>query len=152
MPKVDIATIPEQSTSSYPEVFRALVKERYRKRLGDAGGLTQFGVNLCRVRPGSASTQRHWHEREDEFVYILEGELVLVEDQGETILRAGDAAAFRAGVRNGHHLVNRSDRDAVMLEIGSRLTEDTGEYPDVDMKFVKEGGVARFLHKDGTAY
>jgi uncharacterized cupin superfamily protein len=152
MPKIDVAAIAEQSTSSYPEVFRALVKGRFRKRLGDAGGLTQFGVNLCRVTPGSASTQRHWHAREDEFVYILEGELVLVEDGGETVLRAGEAAAFRAGVRNGHHLVNRSGGDAVMLEIGSRFAEDTGEYPDVDMKFVKEGGVARFLHKNGTPY
>jgi uncharacterized cupin superfamily protein len=152
MPKVDIAAIPETNTTSYPEPFRALVKGRFRRRLGDAGGLTQFGVNLCRLKPGSASSQRHWHEREDEFVVVMEGELVLIEDEGETVLRAGDAAAFKAGARNGHHLVNRSARDAIMLEIGSRDPADSGEYSDIDMKVVVEDGVDRYLHKDGTPY
>jgi len=152
MPKLDIAAIPEKNTTSYPEPFRALVKGRFRKALGEAGGLTQFGVNLCRLAPGSASAQRHWHEREDELVYVLDGEVVLVENDGETVLRAGEAAAFKAGTRNGHHLVNRSGRDALILEIGTRDPADRGEYPDIDMKFVVEHGKDRFLHKDGTPY
>ena len=152
MPKVDAARIVEQNTTSYPEPFRALVKGRFRKRLANAGGLTQFGVNLCRLAPGSASSQRHWHTHEDEFVYVLDGELTLVEDDGETILRAGDAAAWKAGATNGHHLVNRSDRDALMLEIGSRAPQDTGGYSDIDMQFVSENGVVRYLHRDGTPY
>ena len=152
MPKIDIAALPETNTTSYPAPFRDLVKGRFRKRLGDAGGLTQFGVNLCRLAPGSATAQRHWHEKEDEFVYVLQGELVLIEDDGETLLRAGDAAAFKAGTRNGHHLVNRSERDALLLEIGTRDPNDRGEYPDLDMVFVSENGVDRFLHRDGAPY
>src|SRR5579875_3593925 len=120
MPKLDIAAIPEQSSTGYPSPFDLLVQGRARKRLGNAGGLTQFGVNICRLPPGSASSQRHWHESEDELVYMLEGEAVLVENEGETILRPGDAATFKAGVANGHQLINRSDRDAIFLEIGTR--------------------------------
>ena len=152
MPKLDIAAIPEKNTTSYPEPFRALVKGRFRKALGDAGGLTQFGVNLCWLAPGAASSQRHWHEREDELVYVLDGEVVLIEDDGESVLRAGDAAAFKAGVRNGHHLVNRSGRDALVLEIGTRDPNDRGEYPDIDMVFASKDGVDTFLHRDGTPY
>ena len=152
MPKIDIAAIAEQNTTGYPEPFRALVKGRFRKPLGDPGGLTQFGVNLCRLAPGSASSQRHWHSHEDEFVYVLDGELTLIEDDGETILRAGDAAAWKAGAGIGHHLVNRSDRDALLLEIGSRDPDDSGAYSDIDMKFVLEDGDTRYLHKDGTPY
>ena len=152
MPKIDIASVPESNTTGYPEPFRALVGGRFRKRLGDAGGLTQFGVNLCRLAPGAASAQRHWHEKEDELVYVLEGEVVLIEDEGETLLRPGDAAAFKAGVANGHHLVNRSGRDALILEIGTRDPNDRGEYPDIDLKFVSENGVDRYLHKDGAPY
>jgi uncharacterized cupin superfamily protein len=152
MPKIDVAAITEQNTSGYPDQFKALVKGRFRKALGDAGGLTQFGVNLCRLAPGSASSQRHWHEKEDELVYVLDGELTLVEDGGETILRAGDAATWKAGARNGHHLVNRSDRDALMLEIGSRDWHDSGEYSDIDLKFVMGDEDTVYLHKDGTPY
>ena len=152
MPKIDIAGLAEQNSTGYPEPFRALVEGRFRKRLGNAGGLTQFGVNLCRLAPGSASSQRHWHEKEDEFVYVLDGELTLVEDDGETILRAGDAAAWKAGARNGHHLVNRSGRDAVMLEIGTRAPDDTGAYPDIDLRFESNNREVRYLHKDGTPY
>jgi uncharacterized cupin superfamily protein len=152
MPKIDIAAIAETNTTSYPEPFRALVEGRFRKALGNAGGLTQFGVNLCRLNPGAASSQRHWHEREDEFVFVIDGELVLVEEAGETVLRPGDAAAFKAGNANGHHLVNRSRRDAVVLEIGSRDPNDRGHYSDIDMKFVVEDGIDRYLHKDGTPY
>jgi uncharacterized cupin superfamily protein len=152
MPKIDISAIPEQRASGYPPPFDELVRGRFRKRLGDAGGLTQFGVNLCRLAPGSASSQRHWHTAEDELVYMLEGEAVLVEDEGETVLRPGDAATFKAGVRNGHHIVNRSDRDVLLLEIGTRSLNDYGEYSDIDMKFEMKDGVDRYLHKDGTPY
>ena len=152
MPKIDISAIAETNTTGYPEPFRALVKGRFRKRLGDAGGLTQFGVNLCRLAPGSASSQRHWHTREDELVYILDGELTLIEDGGETILRAGDAAAWKAGIENGHHLVNRSNRDALLLEIGTRDWQDSGAYSDIDMKFVMGDEDTVYLHKDGNPY
>jgi uncharacterized cupin superfamily protein len=152
MPKIDIASIAETNTTDYPEPFRALVKGRFRRRLGEAGGLTQFGVNLCRLAPGSASSQRHWHEKEDEFVFVVDGEVMLVEDQGETLLRAGDAAAFKAGAKNGHHLINRSKRDALVLEVGSRDPNERGYYSDIDMQFVVENGVDRYLHKDGSPY
>ena len=152
MPKIDIAGVPELNSTGYPAPFHELVAGRFRRRLGDAGGLTQFGVNLCRLAPGAASAHRHWHEREDELVYVLEGELVLIEDDGETVLKAGDAAAFKAGVRNGHHLVNRSEREALLLEIGTRDPSDRGEYPDIDMVFISEDGVDRFLHRDGSPY
>ena len=152
MPKIDIEAIPETSSTGYPAPFRELVKGRFRKALGNAGRLTQFGVNLCRLAPGAATAQRHWHEKEDELVFVLDGELTLIEDDGETLLRAGDAAAFKAGTRNGHHLVNRSGRDALLLEIGTRDPNDRGEYPDLDMTFVCENGVDRFLHRDGTPY
>jgi uncharacterized cupin superfamily protein len=122
-----------------------------RQRLGDAAGLTDFGVNLLRLPPGCWSSQRHWHSAEDEFVYVLEGELVLVTGSGEEILRAGDCAGFKAAVRDGHHLVNRSERDAVVLEVGSRLAaEDEGEYSDIDLRFLKgDGG---YVHRDGRPY
>jgi uncharacterized cupin superfamily protein len=152
MPKIDIKAAPETNSTGYPAPFRGVVKGRFRKALGNAGGLTQFGVNLCRLAPGAATAQRHWHEKEDEFVFVLDGELVLIEDDGETVLRAGDAAAFKAGTRNGHHLVNRSGRDALLLEIGTRDLNDRGEYPDLDMIFVCENGADRFLHRDGTPY
>ena len=152
MPKIDVAALAEVNSTGYPPVYADLVKGRFRKRLGRAGGLTQFGVNLCRLAPGSATSQRHWHEKEDEFVYVLDGELVLIEDEGETVLKAGDAAAFKAGVRNGHHLVNRSDRDALLLEIGTRDPNDRGEYSDVDMIFVREEGRDRFLRRDGSPF
>ncbi len=123
-----------------------------RQPLGNAGGLTQFGVNLTRLKPGAASAHRHWHEVEDELVYVLEGELVLVEDEGETMLRAGDAATFKAGVANGHHLVNRSTRDAVLLEIGTRSPHERVVYSDVDLMGEKTEQGYRFSHKSGKPY
>ncbi|MFL5033683.1 MAG: cupin domain-containing protein, partial [Microvirga sp.] len=113
MPKIDIAAIPVRERTGYPPPYAEAVKGRLFQALGDAAGLTQFGVNLVRLKPGAASSQRHWHENEDEFLIVLEGELVLVEDEGETILRAGDTAGFKAGVPNGHHLLNRTERDGV---------------------------------------
>ena len=152
MPKIDIAAIELRTGTGYPEPLQAMVKGRERKRLGDAGGLTQFGVNLTRLKPGAASAHRHWHEQEDELVYVLEGELVLVEDDGETILGPGDAAAFKAGVANGHHLVNRSGRDALLLEIGTRSTVERCHYPDVDLAAVTDEAGDRFTRKSGEPY
>ena len=111
MPKIDIAAVPERKGSGYPPPFDAPCAERVRQRLGNAGGLTDFGVNLMRLPPGNWSSQRHWHSHEDEFVYVLEGELTLIEDGGETVLRAGDCAAFAKGSGNGHHMINKSDAD-----------------------------------------
>ncbi|WP_414832117.1 cupin domain-containing protein [Afifella sp. YEN Y35] len=152
MPKIDIDQIPEVNSTGYPAPYDALVAGRFRKRLGNAGGLDQFGVNLCRLQSGAASSQRHWHKAEDEFVFIVEGEVVLVEDGGETILKAGDAATFKAGVANGHQLINRSDRDALVLEVGTRSGAETVTYPDIDLHAVTDDGAPGYTHKDGTPY
>jgi uncharacterized cupin superfamily protein len=152
MPKIDIAAVPERNSCGYPAPFHEIARGRFRKRLGDAGGLTQFGVNLCRLEPGSGSSQRHWHEKEDEMIFVVEGEVVLVEDEGETLLRAGDAAAFKAGVANGHQLLNRSAKDALILEIGSRIEGERAVYPEIDMQLVAELRGDRFPHMDGTPY
>jgi len=152
MPKIELHTLREINACGYPAPFNEIAKGRFRKRLGDAGGLSQFGVNLTRLEPGSASAQRHWHESEDEFVFIVSGQVVLIEDEGETLLKAGDAAAFKAGVQNGHHLVNQSDRDVLYLEVGTRALQERGDYPDIDMRFESRNGGVRFLHKDGTPY
>ena len=152
MSKIDIAAVPEQNTCGYPAPFHEIAKGRFRKRLGEAGGLTQFGVNICRLAPGAGSSQRHWHEKEDEFIYVLDGEVVLLENEGETLLRAGEAAAFKAGVSNGHHLLNRSGRDALILEIGTRAARERAVYSDLDMQLVIDESEDRFLHMDGTPY
>jgi uncharacterized cupin superfamily protein len=121
-----------------------------RQRLGDAGGLTQFGVNLLQLPPGSASSQRHWHSDEDEFVYVVSGEVVLVTDKGEEVLRAGDCAAFPKGLADGHQLLNKSATTAMCLEVGFRSAEDVTIYSDIDMKLDKRAG--GFTQKDGTPY
>jgi uncharacterized cupin superfamily protein len=149
MPKIDIAAIESENRSSYPPPHDKIVAGRHRQRLGNAGGLTQFGVNLTRLKPGSASALRHWHENEDEFVYILEGEAVLVENEGETVLRPGDAAAFKAGVANGHHLVNRTDSDVVYLEVGTRADKERAHYSDVDLLYESEHGKVRMTRRSG---
>jgi uncharacterized cupin superfamily protein len=152
MPKLDIGKIPIDTRTGYPEPFRRAVEGRERKRLGNAIGLDQFGVNLSRLKPGAASSQRHWHQAEDEFVYMLEGELVLIEDDGETVLGPGDAAGWKAGVANGHCLVNRSSRDAVYLEIGSRAPREVANYPDIDMRAERDGKNQRYVRKSGEPY
>lgn len=152
MPKVDIAKVPLDATSNYPPPFNKVVEGRARKRLGRAAGLTQFGVNICALKPGAASSQRHWHENEDEFVYVLEGEVVLCEDGGETVLKPGDAAAWKAGEANGHCLINRSDRDAVFLEVGTRAASERAYYSDIDMMVVRDAGGFRYTHKNGEPY
>ena len=151
MPKIDISNVPVEVRSSYPAPHDKVVAGRSRKRLGNVVGLDQFGVNLTTLQPGTASALRHWHEKEDEFVYVVAGEIVLVEDEGETIMRSGDAAGFKAGVANGHHLVNRSGTDAVYLEIGSRKDGERAHYPDVDLAVMKTETGHRYSRKDGSA-
>ncbi|SAK62818.1 transcriptional regulator [Caballeronia glebae] len=148
MPKIDLAAVPAMKGSGYPPPFDAPCADRTRRRLGDAAGLSDFGVNLMHLPPGGWSSQRHWHSHEDEFVQVLEGELVLIEDGGETTLRAGDCAAFPKGTGNGHHMINRSERIAVYLEVGSRVQDDLTTCSDVDMMSANADG--RFVHKDGT--
>jgi len=150
MPKIDVSKVPERKGAGYPKPFDAPCTGRIRQRLGDAGGLKDFGVNLMRLPPGNWSSQRHWHSHEDEFVYVLEGELTLIEDDGEIVLRAGDCAAFPKNAGNGHHLINKSSATAVYLEAGSRQPEDLTTCSDIDMKSANSDG--RFVHKDGTPY
>ena len=152
MPKIEIGQLPTDSRTNYPAPFDRVVVGRERKRLGNAAGLDQFGVNLTTLKPGAASALRHWHEKEDEFVYILEGEVVLIEDEGESVLKPGDAVGFKANSRNGHHLVNRTQRDAVYLEIGTRSKHENVDYPDADLKVVRDDKGARYTHKDGKPY
>ena len=152
MPKIDIAAVPKRSGAGYPPPFDAPCAERVRQRLGNAGGLTDVGINLMQLPPGNWSSQRHWHSHEDEFVYVLEGEVVLIEDEGETLLRPGDAAGWKAGVANGHCLINRSDRDAVFLEIGTRASREVASYPDIDLRAERDGKDQRYLHKSGEPY
>jgi uncharacterized cupin superfamily protein len=152
MPRIDIDKVKASTRAYYPAPFDKLVAGRETKRLGDAVGLTQFGVSLVRLKPGAAAGVRHWHESEDEFVYVLEGEATLVEDEGETQLRAGDAAGFKAGVANGHSMVNKSQADVVMLVVGTRAKSERGHYPDVDLAYEFDGKTFRFLHKSGEPY
>ncbi len=152
MPKIDIASLPIEAGSTYPKPFRPAVAGRSRKRLGVAAGLDQFGVNLTTLKPGAASALRHWHEKEDELVYIIEGEVVLIEDGGETMLKAGDAAGFKANVPNGQHLVNKSGRDAIYLEIGTRSKHERAEYPDVDLRIIRDELGGHYTHKNGQPY
>jgi uncharacterized cupin superfamily protein len=151
MPKIDIDSAPRGDGTTYPDAFAGPCLSRRRWKLGDAAGLSQFGVNLLRLPAGAWSSQRHWHTAEDEFVWVLEGEVVLVEGDGETTLRAGDCAGFKAGVPNGHKIENRSAHDAVSLEVGSRRpAEDACDYPDIDMTLPR--GADRYFHRDGTPY
>jgi uncharacterized cupin superfamily protein len=152
MPKIDIPNLRLENATNYPEPFRKAVAGRWRKRLGNAAGLSQFGVNLTTLKPGAWSSQRHWHAAEDELVYVLEGELTLCENDGDTVLKAGDAAGWQAGVPNGHCLINRSPRDAVYLEIGWRAAREKAEYPDIDMRVERDESGARYLHKSGEPY
>lgn len=136
--------------SGYPSPFDQPCATRTRRRLGNAGGLKDFGVNLMTLPPGGWSSQRHWHSHEDEFVYVIEGELMLVENQGRTTLQAGECAAFPKGTGNGHHMINESARVAIYLEVGSRHPDDLTTCSDVDMKSANADG--RFVRKDGTPY
>ena len=151
MPKIDLGSVADSTGSSYPQPFNDICLGATWKKLGDAAGLTDFGVNLVRLPPGKWSSQRHWHTHEDELVYVLEGEVVLMEDDGPRTLKAGDCAGWTAGSPNGHCLQNHSDRDAIYLEVGSRRPEVDGcDYPDLDM--VGRPGDRFYRHRDGTPY
>ncbi len=149
--KIDLDTAPTVLGSRYPSPYDQPCVERLRRCLGDAAGLTQFGVNLTRLPPGCWSSQRHWHTAEDEFVFIVEGEVVLVTDSGEEILRKGDCAGFKAGAADGHHLQNRSGQDVFVLEVGTRQPNaDEVFYPDIELKLAK--GRAGYFHNNGEPY
>lgn len=150
--RIDAATLAPVIGTLYPPPFDQPCRLRERRKLGDAAGLTQFGVNLLRLPPGAWSSQRHWHTTSDEFVYVISGEVVLVSDGGEEILRAGDAAGFKAGDANGHCLQNRSTIDAHVLEVGTRTPDDAGHYSEIDMVAPADGKPAVYTHRDGTPY
>jgi uncharacterized cupin superfamily protein len=146
------ADVPARTGTIYPQPYAAAMAGRAKRALGDLFGLSQFGVNLTVLAPGAASSERHWHESEDEFVYVLDGEVTLIDDAGEHPLTAGMCAGFKAGVPNGHRLVNRSSMPATLLEVGTRSESDRAHYPEADMAAVKENGKFRITRKDGTAY
>lgn len=150
MPKIDIAQAPFRTGSIYPAPYDAEVAGRSSHRLGQAAGLTQFGVNLVYLAPGAAASLRHWHLKEDEFAIVLSGELVLSEDAGETLMHPGDCAAWKAGDANGHRFVNRSGSEASFLVVGSKAPSEVATYTEVDMKILIEGGDARFTYHDGS--
>ena len=152
MPKLDLTRVPVKTGSIYPEPYAAMMKGRSSLRLGDAGGLTQFGVNLVTLEPGALSSLRHWHLAEDEFVMVTAGECVMVQDDGETVMRPGDCAAFPAGSTDGHHFINRSDRPAQFLVVGTKAPREVATYSDVDLRVELEGGKARFTYRDGTEW
>jgi uncharacterized cupin superfamily protein len=152
MKKIDVAMVPPVIGTLYPSPFDQPCRARERRKLGDAAGLTQYGVNLLRLPPGVWSSQRHWHAASDEFIYVLSGEVTLVSDAGAEVLRAGDAAGFKAGEPDGHCLQNRSDRVAEVLEIGTRAPVDRVEYPDIDMIAPADGKPAIYTTRDGAGY
>ena len=150
LPVIDLAKVPVKTGSIYPEPYASMMKGRSSLRLGDAGGLTQFGANLVSLEPGALSSLRHWHLNEDEFVMVTEGECILVQDAGETVMRAGDCAAFPAGRADGHQFINRTDRVARFLVVGSKAPREVATYSDVDLRVEMEAGRARFTYKDGS--
>ena len=152
MPKIDTSKAAVRTIAAYPGGLHKGTEGRTKVLLGDVIGLTQFGVNLTRLEPGAVSAQRHWHENEDEFVYVVEGEVTLIEDDGETILRAGDCAGWKAGSPVGHCLVNKSDKAAAFIEIGTRAPNERCHYPDVDLHMKKDDGHVRFTRKNGESY
>lgn len=152
MPKVDMSSITPRTATGYPAPYDREVTGRTQYNLGDSGGLTQFGVKLVELAPGAWSSHRHWHEQEDEFVMVLSGALVMVEDEGETQLVPGDCATHKAGSGNGHHLQNRSTAPARFLVVGTRSAQERAHYPEIDLLALKDAAGMRFLHKDGTPY
>ncbi len=150
--RIDPKLLPSVVGTQYPSPFDQPCRARERRKLGDAAGLTQFGVNLLRLPPGAWSSQRHWHTAGDEFVYVLSGEVTLVTDAGEELLAGGDAAGFKAGDRNAPCLQNRSGADALVLEIGTRDASDAGDYPGIDLLAPAGGKPAMYTHRDGTPY
>lgn len=152
MPIIDQTKCPVKTGSIYPEPYASMVKGRTSLRLGDAGGLTQFGANLVILQPGALSSLRHWHQNEDEFVMVTEGECTLVQDEGEFVMRPGDCAAFPAGSTNGHHFINRTGQVAKFLVVGTKAATEVATYSDVDLRVEMGGGKARFTYKDGSDF
>jgi uncharacterized cupin superfamily protein len=152
MAKIDLAKVPVKTGSIYPAPYAAMMAGRSSMRLGEAGGLTQFGVNLVMLEPGALSSLRHWHLAEDEFVMVTEGICTMVTDAGATEMRPGDCAAFPAGQPDGHHFINRTDRPARFLVVGSKAPREVATYSDVDLMLTLEGGRATFTHKDGSPF
>ncbi len=151
-PTLDPKTLEARTGTIYPPEFAGPLKGREKRALGDAFGLTQFGVNLTTLLPGAWSAQRHWHAKEDEFVFVVEGEITLIDDAGEHLLKPGMCAGFKAGVANGHHLVNKSKSPAAYVEVGTRSADESTVYLDVDMKAGKSGGKWLLTRKDGTGF
>jgi len=144
--------LPEQSSTGYPEPYKSRVAGRHKRRLGDHAGLRNFGVNLTRLEPGAESSMRHWHTKQDEFIYVMEGEVTLITNAGRQKLRAGMAAGFPAGRADGHQLVNETEKPVLYLEIGDRTSGDGATYSDVDMAARMVDGKWVFTHKDGSPY
>ena len=149
MPKVDLDAIEQSNVTGYPQPYAADMTGRWVRRLAGPTGLSDLGASHVVLKPGGISSQRHWHEGEDELVVMVSGEAVLVEDEAETVMRPGDVAVFAKGVPNGHHLVNRSNSDCVFIAVGKWATSDC-YYPDIDLHL--DGATSRYTHKDGTAY
>ena len=152
MPKLDLTAVPVKSGTIYPPAYAPQVAGRSSLRLGDAGGLTQFGVNLVILAPGAKSSMRHWHLHEDEFVMITHGACVMVLDAGETLMRVGDCAAFPAGVSDGHCFINRTDSEARFLVVGSKAPHEVATYSDIDLRVTQSAGISTFTLKDGRPY
>lgn len=152
MPIIDPALVPLKTSSIYPEPYGAMMAGRSSLRLGAAGGLTQFGVNLVILAPGAMSSLRHWHLAEDEFVMVLEGTCTLIDDTGAHPMGPGDCAAFPAGNTNGHHFVNQTDQPARFLVVGSRAPHEVATYSDVDLRLEMAGTEVSFTYKDGTPW
>lgn len=151
MPKIEINEIEVETGSRYPDQYATDFANRGSIRLGDAGGLTQFGVNITILPPGCRSSIRHWHQNEDEFVMVLQGDLTLIDDNGETPLKIGDCVAFPAGDENGHTIANNSDQLARFLVVGTRTDHEIAYYSDIDMKVEIRGRATNFTRKDGSA-
>jgi len=151
-PAFDPKELPETSSTGYPEPYKSRVAGRHRRRLGDAAGLKNFGVSLTRLDPGAVSSMRHWHMKQDEFIYVVEGEATLVTDAGRQKLTPGMAAGFPAGKADGHQLVNETGEPVLYLEIGDRTPDDSASYPDVDLAVRMVDGKWVFTHKDGSPF
>ena len=149
MPKLDLDAMPQINITGYPSPYKEAMAKRLYRKLAGPGRISDFGISHVVLEPGGISSQRHWHEGEDEFVVMLSGEAVLIEDDGETVMRPGDCATFEKGVANGHHLVNRSDRDCVFIAIGRPAASDC-QYPDIDLHLDAKTG--RFVRKDGSSF
>ena len=152
MGKIDQTKCPVKTGSIYPEPYATEMQGRSSLRLGDAGGLRQFGANLVILQPGAKSSLRHWHQNEDEFVMVTTGECTLIQDEGETVMHPGDCAAFPAGDTNGHHFINKTGTEARFLVVGTKAPREVATYSDVDLRVEIEGGKARFTYKDGSDF